>query len=58
MADASKSVQIKDYPTRVPVPPNAPEWFRDYTQSVEQWGREIVAALRQAQSKIAELEGK
>lgn len=62
MPDASKSVQIKDYPTKIVVPTKAPDWFidhaRDHSQSIEQWAREIAAALRQAQAKIAALEGK
>lgn len=62
MPDASKSVQIKDYPKKVVVPDNSPEWFKkhvqDHNQSLEQWAREMALALRQAQSKIATLEGK
>lgn len=58
MANSSNSVQIKDYPNKVVSPEGAPKWFTDYVQSVEQWSREMAIALRQAQSKIAALEGK
>lgn len=49
-------VPIKDYPTSVNFPDNAPAYVTAYRDQVELWCRDASRAIRQLQEKVATLE--
>lgn len=53
---SSTFTQVKDYPTPINIPENAPPYMRQYVDQVELWARDVSRAMRQLQQKVADLE--
>jgi hypothetical protein len=53
---SSSFAPIKDYPTAINIPPNAPPYMKAYVDQVELWCRDASRAIRQLQEKVSALE--